>query len=113
VSASPRLVEVRRKVLKENDVIAQRLRRRFQQAGVFVASFVSSPGAGKMALLEKLILRFPKHDRCGCHYQNRSECRGGFDSAKARNAIESVQALMRIFAVSAKDGTQMDVSYDI
>ena len=47
-----RLVEVRRNVLKKNDVLARQLRDRFQAAGVYVVSLVSSPGAGKTALLE-------------------------------------------------------------
>jgi hydrogenase nickel incorporation protein HypB len=49
------MVEVRRKVLKENDLLAHRLRDRFQRAGVYVASLVSSPGSGKTTLLEGLL----------------------------------------------------------
>ncbi len=55
MSTQPRLVEVRQKVLKQNDLLARDLRRRFREAGVFVVSMVSSPGAGKTALLEKLL----------------------------------------------------------
>jgi hydrogenase nickel incorporation protein HypB len=51
----PRLVEVRRNVLKQNDLLARELRARFQTAGVFVVSLVSSPGAGKTAFLEQLL----------------------------------------------------------
>jgi hydrogenase nickel incorporation protein HypB len=47
-----RLVEVRAHVLKDNDRIARSLRRRFQDSGTLVVSLVSSPGAGKTALLE-------------------------------------------------------------
>jgi hydrogenase nickel incorporation protein HypB len=50
-----RLVEVRQNVLKQNDVVARALRERFANAGVFVVSMVSSPGAGKTALLEKTL----------------------------------------------------------
>src|SRR5262252_5098350 len=50
-----RLVEVRQQVLKKNDVAARALRGRFREAGVYVVSLVSSPGAGKTALLEKLL----------------------------------------------------------
>ena len=57
MSAPPRLVEVRQKVLKQNDLLARDLRERFRAAGVCVASIVSSPGAGKTALLEKLLTR--------------------------------------------------------
>jgi hydrogenase nickel incorporation protein HypB len=49
------LVEVRHKVLKQNDLLARSLRNRFQGAGVFVVSLVSSPGSGKTTFLEKLL----------------------------------------------------------
>ncbi|MGI8992034.1 MAG: hydrogenase nickel incorporation protein HypB [Bryobacteraceae bacterium] len=52
---TPRIVEVRRKVLKRNDVLAGELRARFRQAGVYVVSLVSSPGSGKTAFLEKVL----------------------------------------------------------
>ncbi len=51
----PRLVEVRRNVLKQNDVIAHALRQQFRAAGVFVVSLVSSPGSGKTTFLEKTL----------------------------------------------------------
>jgi hydrogenase nickel incorporation protein HypB len=51
----PRMVEVRRKVLKENDLLARRLRDRFQRARLQVISLVSSPGSGKTTLLERLL----------------------------------------------------------
>jgi hydrogenase nickel incorporation protein HypB len=53
--STPRLVEVRKNVLKQNDVIARALRERFQRQGVFVVSLVSSPGAGKTTFLEKTL----------------------------------------------------------
>jgi len=55
--SEPRLVEVRRNVLKQNDVIARALREQFRAAGVFVVSLVSSPGAGKTMFLEKTLTR--------------------------------------------------------
>jgi hydrogenase nickel incorporation protein HypB len=51
----PRLIEVRKNVLKQNDVVARSLRDRFRVAGVFVVSLVSSPGSGKTAFLEKTL----------------------------------------------------------
>jgi hydrogenase nickel incorporation protein HypB len=48
----PRIVEVRRDILKKNDQLARELRRRFHDAGVAVVNLVSSPGAGKTSLLE-------------------------------------------------------------
>jgi len=53
--SEPRLVEVRRNVLKQNDVIARGLREQFRNAGVFVVSLVSSPGSGKTTFLEKTL----------------------------------------------------------
>ncbi len=55
MSTQPRLVEVRQNVLKQNDLLARDLRRRFREAGVSVVSLVSSPGSGKTALLEKTL----------------------------------------------------------
>jgi hydrogenase nickel incorporation protein HypB len=54
-TAVPRLVEVRRNVLKQNDVLARELRERFRAAGVYTVSLVSSPGSGKTAFLEKTL----------------------------------------------------------
>lgn len=55
MSPEPRLVEVRKNVLKQNDLVARALRNRFRAAGVFVVSLVSSPGSGKTAFLEKTL----------------------------------------------------------
>jgi hydrogenase nickel incorporation protein HypB len=55
MNPEPRLVEVRKNVLKQNDVVARALRDRFRAAGVFVVSLVSSPGSGKTAFLEKTL----------------------------------------------------------
>ncbi|MBV9158120.1 MAG: hydrogenase nickel incorporation protein HypB, partial [Acidobacteriaceae bacterium] len=55
MTSTPRIVEVRQNVLKRNDEVARALRSEFQQAGVFVVSLVSSPGAGKTAFLEKTL----------------------------------------------------------
>jgi hydrogenase nickel incorporation protein HypB len=54
-AARPRIVEVRERVLKQNDLLARDLRQRFQQAQVRVISLVSSPGSGKTMLLEKTL----------------------------------------------------------
>jgi len=55
MSVNSRLVQVRQHVLKKNDVAARALRARFHEAGTFVVSLVSSPGAGKTAFLEKVL----------------------------------------------------------
>jgi len=57
MSSQPRMVEVRQNVLKQNDVLARELRERFADAGVVVISLVSTPGAGKTALLEHTLTR--------------------------------------------------------
>ena len=53
--STPRLIQVRENVLKQNDLLARALRQRFREAGVYVVSLVSSPGAGKTAFLEKTL----------------------------------------------------------
>jgi hydrogenase nickel incorporation protein HypB len=50
-----RIVEVRRNLLKKNDLAAASLRRRFESAAVFVTSLVSSPGSGKTSFLEQTL----------------------------------------------------------
>jgi hydrogenase nickel incorporation protein HypB len=52
---TPRIVEIRQGILKKNDQLAGELRNRFQSAGTFVVNLVSSPGAGKTALLERTL----------------------------------------------------------
>jgi hydrogenase nickel incorporation protein HypB len=55
MSGEPRLLEVRKNVLKHNDFVAHALRERFRAQGTYVVSLVSSPGAGKTAFLEKTL----------------------------------------------------------
>ena len=57
MSEHPRLVEVRQRVLKQNDIAARALRGRFRAAGLYVVSLVSSPGSGKTAFLEEVLAR--------------------------------------------------------
>ncbi len=57
MSPEPRLVEVRKNILKHNDVLARELRQRYRAAGVLTVSLVSSPGAGKTAFLEETLRR--------------------------------------------------------
>jgi len=63
MSEHPRLVQVRQRVLKHNDVVARALRDRFRAAGTCVVSLVSSPGSGKTAFLEDLLGRLRGHYR--------------------------------------------------
>lgn len=55
MNPAPRMLEVRARILKENDLLARNLRARFKNAGVAVISFVSSPGSGKTTFLESLM----------------------------------------------------------
>ncbi len=57
MTTEPRIVEVRARILRENDHLARALRERFRSSGVTVISFVSSPGAGKTTFLEELLRR--------------------------------------------------------
>jgi hydrogenase nickel incorporation protein HypB len=63
MSSAPRLIEVRAKVLKQNDLLARQLREQFRRSGVFVVSMVSSPGSGKTAFLETLLRRLSETHR--------------------------------------------------
>ncbi len=55
MNPEPRLVQVRKNILKQNDIVARELRQQFRDAGVFVVSLVSSPGAGKTSFLERTL----------------------------------------------------------
>jgi len=47
-------ITVERKILEKNDIIAGQLREEFNSNGIFVVNLLSSPGAGKTSLIEKL-----------------------------------------------------------
>jgi hydrogenase nickel incorporation protein HypB len=54
---APRIVELRRHVLKKNDEQAAELRAAFAAVGIFVVNLVSGPGTGKTRLLEETLRR--------------------------------------------------------
>jgi len=56
-------IAVEKKVLSENDRIAQSLRERFHKCGILVLNCISSPGSGKTSLLERTLESFPKDMR--------------------------------------------------
>ncbi len=58
------IINVRQRILQENDRKAARLRERFKYEGVLVMDMVSSPGSGKTTLLEQTIKRF--HETIDC-----------------------------------------------
>jgi len=63
MTRSTRLVEVRAKILKDNDLAARSLRQQFHDNGVLVVSLVSSPGSGKTMFLEQTLLRLRERYR--------------------------------------------------
>jgi hydrogenase nickel incorporation protein HypB len=63
MSAEPRMVEVRKNILKQNDVIARSLRERFRHEGTLAVSLVSSPGSGKTTFLERTLTLLRAHYR--------------------------------------------------
>jgi hydrogenase nickel incorporation protein HypB len=54
-TVTTRIVELRQGILKKNDLLAADLRARFGAAGLLAVNLVSSPGAGKTALLERTL----------------------------------------------------------
>jgi hydrogenase nickel incorporation protein HypB len=60
---APRLLEVRKNVLKQNDVVAHALREQFRARDMFVVSLVSGPGTGKTAFLESTLRLLRPHYR--------------------------------------------------
>jgi hydrogenase nickel incorporation protein HypB len=52
-----------KKVLSENDRIAQALREQFAQSGTLVLNCISSPGSGKTSLLERSLEKFSPDTR--------------------------------------------------
>jgi hydrogenase nickel incorporation protein HypB len=58
-----RMVEVRARVMKQNDFLAHALRERFRSEGTCVVGLVSSPGSGKTAFLEKVLVGMAREFR--------------------------------------------------
>ncbi len=58
-------VKVVSRILEANDRIAEENRKRFQEAGVFVANLMGAPGAGKTTLLEQTIRALKPQLRIG------------------------------------------------
>jgi len=56
-------VVIEKKVLNENQILAEQLRQRYHQHDVFCLNIISSPGSGKTSLLERTLDRFPKNTR--------------------------------------------------
>ncbi|HMB94489.1 MAG TPA: hydrogenase nickel incorporation protein HypB, partial [Tepidisphaeraceae bacterium] len=63
LTMQPRILQVRQRILKKNDEQARALRQRFEEARVLVVSLVSSPGAGKTALLRQTLIKLANTHR--------------------------------------------------
>lgn len=63
MTKTPRILEVRANVLKDNDLLARSLRERFAQTGTLVLNLVSSPGSGKTTLLRQTLLELGQRYR--------------------------------------------------
>lgn len=57
MTAIPRVLEIRQKVLSKNDALARELRSRLHAHGLVTVNLVSSPGSGKTRLLEETLRR--------------------------------------------------------
>lgn len=56
-------VAIEKKVLNENQILAEQLRERYRQHGILCVNFISAPGSGKTLLLEKTLERMDKGSR--------------------------------------------------
>jgi hydrogenase nickel incorporation protein HypB len=56
-------VEVEKKVLNENQILAEQLRERYRDSRTLCLNFISAPGSGKTLLLEKTLERMDKSAR--------------------------------------------------
>src|ERR1035438_2007262 len=56
-------IEVEKKVLNENQILAEQLRERYRQLGILCINLISAPGSGKTALLERTLERMEKGSR--------------------------------------------------
>ncbi len=61
-----RRVELKRRILEENDQAAARMRDRFASRGILAVNLISSPGSGKTALLEATARRLAGRLRMAC-----------------------------------------------
>src|SRR5271170_7614333 len=56
-------IAVEKKVLNENQILAEQLRGRYREHRVLCVNLISSPGSGKTALLERTLQRMDKSER--------------------------------------------------
>jgi len=56
-------IAVEKKVLNENQILADELRKQYRASGVLCVNLISAPGSGKTALLERTLERMDKSER--------------------------------------------------
>ena len=56
-------IQVEKKVLNENQIIAEELRKSFCEHGIVCLNIISSPGSGKTTLLERTLEALPRNTR--------------------------------------------------
>src|SRR4051812_2599335 len=56
-------IQVEKKVLNQNQLVAEQLRRKFREHGIVCLNLISSPGSGKTTLLECTLEAFPRNAR--------------------------------------------------
>jgi len=59
------IIELDKKVLKRNDEIAEENRKALKQKSIYVFNLLSSPGAGKTSILERIIQRLKERVNIG------------------------------------------------
>jgi len=57
MTTTPRILEVRTRILKKNDERAREMRQAFERQGLLVVNLVSSPGTGKTTFLKQTLAR--------------------------------------------------------
>jgi hydrogenase nickel incorporation protein HypB len=57
MTTTPRILEVRTRILKKNDERAREMRQAFERQGLLVVNMVSSPGTGKTTFLKQTLAR--------------------------------------------------------
>ena len=90
MSSEPRLLEVRKNVLKQNDIVARSLRERFRRQGTFVVSLVSSPGAGKTAFLERTLTLLQPEYRVAALVGDLATENDGIRLARSRAPVKQI-----------------------
>ena len=59
----PRMIDINKDILSENNLVAERNRGFFEGSGIFCLNLVSAPGSGKTTLLEKTIVEHGRDNK--------------------------------------------------